>query len=180
MSGNQGLGLSINASSSVISVKNSVFDNNKYQGIRLNGNSIILENLVASGNKETGIELNGKTSVIGKYLNLDANGSDGIKIDTCAEDAGVCTNLLAGTVTLNNIGSSNNVGSGVNISTVGSVTLLEGYMGDNGGKGIYIDSAASKILPAVTITNVEVARNNENGIGLLVKGPVTLEEFQCI
>jgi hypothetical protein len=183
-SGNNGTGAVFHGRSS-INIKNSIFNDNALGiGFRAHGKSVTLENIEANRNKKDGIQSGGGDGFTfsATHVTSDNNGNMGIRIlnASCSfpYSGSDCVPgpIGAGATTFNLTGASGNGENGLNIITDGAFSFTEGYMGDNGGNGIYLDNSFSNTLPAVTITKVETPRNHENGIDLKVKGPVTLKE----
>ena len=185
-SGNNGDGVFISMGSSV-SVKNSVLNENTWSGLFAYKSPLTLENVLASYNG-AGIVQNDGVSFVGTYVTTDQNYWDGIYIDTCFEDGGICKNLGTGAVTLIHTGSTNNGTNGLEIFAKGAVTITDGFFGYNGVNGVYVNNAVSSLTPAVTITGVETPGNRAEGAGCTTsvcagikvesRGVVALKDFK--
>jgi len=107
------------------------------------------------------------------------NAYHGVSIDNCLYSSGVCPG--SGTVTVNNSNGSsfnNNGYSGLYVNSKGSVTLTNVGATDNGGLGVDVDNQQSGAgTGAVTLTYTldrQVSNNGDMGIQVNSNGAITL------
>jgi hypothetical protein len=175
---NIGDGANLLGDKSLITVRNSVFDENDKDklvtdwgwGLWIKSATSVLENINANNNDSNGIDVTASVSFTGTHLNTFNNGITGVSVYTCLGGS-PCTNTGAGTVSIKNSSSVNNNVSGYYITAKGTVTLYDVYSGLNDGAGIEIYNFFAAPAP-VTMTLV-TANENQSGIIVYSKGAVT-------
>ena len=187
--------------SGILTIKNSVFNNNLGGGIKNDNSSpavtvqgaTILENVTASGNQSSdhvnggsGIELRTNGAVTANNLFIVGNRDYGMLLDNCNFSGAACLSTLAGNVAISNSEFSENYGvSGLSVKSRGAVVLSKVNAKDNpNGAGIQIDSTAG--TAAVTLNGTMAGDNTLTGNGtvlgdinhgaleILSKGNITL------
>ncbi|NTW08114.1 MAG: hypothetical protein HGA28_00920 [Anaerolineaceae bacterium] len=183
-SGNTGDGSGL-SSEGTVTVKDSVFDSNDStdlvvdwgDGLQFWAKVGILENIQANNNNMRGINPNVSSTFTGKHLHTDENGWQGVHVYACQSVNSKCTISGTGNVTITDSSSSGNGSDGIRIRAKGVVTLTGIYSGDNGEDGIFVENTFSPSAPALNLTDVETGDNQNMGIQLNVKGPVTARDL---
>jgi len=175
--------------------------NIKLLNVTLHGNrggGAVLENSMAASAKtvtagsldiyhsgDTGLRITSIGAVSMSNIISNGNGSNGIEVVNCILDSGKCKGIGAVSLTGSNQ-ASNNGGYGVNIYTIGLVTLNNMDVYGNPDMGIYISApstGALTVIPTgggVTMTSsggfTNTIGNTYNGTGLYIYtyGPVSL------
>jgi hypothetical protein len=186
-SDNLGDGVDISAWNSIVTIKNSIFDNNNRDGvvdfwgdgIWIDGNSVSMENVQTSGNHLRGVMAYAKTAFNGNQIHAEGNGDSGFEVNTCWDwDDGddLCDNPGTGTVSIKNSHAYNNGSHGFDVYSKGAVTFMDDWSGYNGGNAYYLDTIDALAPAAITVTNAQ-AFGSQNGFFVESKGLVTLTNF---
>jgi hypothetical protein len=150
-------GASLNATSD-ISIANSVFDGNKYEGLlATSGGNIDLNLVSASGSNDPG-------------------GATGAVLDTCQFDAdsGLC--MESGSITVTDSTFSNNTADGLDTDSGATTELTNVTADSNGGFGAFAMAVDESGAPHdVIVTSGNFSNNSDAGLGVLSNGSVLLD-----
>ncbi len=186
LEGNTASGAMIFARTSMVSVKNSVFNYNGQEsggdGLYIDANIQSLDHVVAWDNGWNGITSEINTSFTGNNLAVQNNGITGLSILGCFDwlDTDIyCDNPGPGTVTIKDSTAENNGYRGFDVTTKGAIAITNSWSGFNlGGSGYYLDNQFAPAPASVTVTNSDAYRD-DYGFEIHTRGAVTLTDFSA-
>lgn len=184
-----------------ITITNSSFNNNEWNGLSINSKGLIkIKNISASGNLDygiwadnswgvsVGISISGSSSL---HNQMNDNGELGLYLRSrglvSISYSDIMGNGMSGAAIYNNYPGSlagvsfsnsnlnNNDGTNLEIYSFGTITLsmIDSHSSING-SGAILDNSLSSSSPAVTTSNASFWGNSGNGIRIISKGNIIL------
>jgi hypothetical protein len=187
-------GVGIDTTSSV-TIKNSIFQNNTGYGLVVSGGnltSVSIDNLVAYDNGVDGINIGVGGAVNLKNVTANSNSRRGAMIETCAGSP--CTYTGTGTVTISNSTFSSNSGingidyeAGLFVSAKGAISLANVTSDNNGHGGVlhafsygtYLNNKYGPVPANISIVQGEFNNNAWTGVQIETKGSVILNTINA-
>jgi hypothetical protein len=165
----------------------SVFANSNFDlGTILHNNQSLLAKTVTiqksdfSSNTDKGLEVKAMGDIVLNNVTSDhsVTGAQGASLDNCLDPG---TSICSGTgnVTISNTmgknSFSNNVtGTGLDISSKGTIKLTGVFAKNNGGKGAIVNNSNAAYAKTVSIYKSDFSSNYENGLDVKTRGSITL------
>jgi hypothetical protein len=185
-----------------VTINTSTFNTNQYQGLAVNSKGAInLTSVSASDNIRNigalldnsfgttpGVTIKGTTLAINSFisngnslgdygLQILSNGNVSLSYVAAGSNAGMGLSFstsLPSNVTITNSSFGDNDYHGLNISTLGTISLTDVYADFNGYKGAILNNDGALTPKSVTIKNSEFSYNNDHSLVINSKGAITL------
>ena len=167
-----------------IMVKNSIADDNSNQGSGMaldNSTSdrprqVTVNDGQASANNGFGLHIKTTGSVNLMRFEANFNGWNGIDMDSCQEDEGVCTG--SGSLKISDVRAEENNGVGIQAHAFGLINVSKAEANRNGNKGIRLNNQFEGANASIILANLITNENNDTGIMVNTNGSVTMRELQ--
>jgi hypothetical protein len=176
-------GLVIHSNGNIM-VKKSIADDNSNQG-----SGMLLDNSTSdrprqvtvndghtSANNGFGLYIETTGSVNLMRFEANFNGWNGIDIDTCQEDEGVCAGN--GSLRISDVSAEENNGVGIQAHAFGLINVSKAQANRNGDKGIRLNNQFEGASASIILANLTTNENNNTGIMVNTNGSVTMRELQ--
>ena len=168
-----------------ISVKDSIANENNNQGAGMvlrNEDAETPRKVQVTGgdtffNGGFGLQIESKGAVSVMKFIANQNGWNGIEVDACQEDAGVCQGN--GTLKLSEVHADENGGVGIQGHAMSTINLSMVYTYNNGDKGIRLNNQFEGSNASVILVNVGAGENNNTGVLINTNGSVTMRDIQA-
>ncbi|MDK2979661.1 MAG: hypothetical protein PWQ55_8 [Chloroflexota bacterium] len=168
-----------------IMVKNSMANDNSNQGSGMYLNNagsdrprkVMVNDSQTSSNNGYGtfIETTGPVALM--RLEANSNGWNGIDVDACQEEEGVCAGN--GTLKISDVRADENGGVGIQAHAFGLINVAKAEANRNGDKGIRLNNQFSGANASIILANLTTNENNDTGIMVNTNGSVTMRELQA-
>ena len=128
-------------------------------------------------NSGYGLQIESKGAVSVMKFTANQNGWNGIDVDACQEDGGVCQGN--GYLKLSEVHADENGGAGIQGHAMSTINLSKVYTYNNGDMGIQLNNQFEGSNASVILTYVGAGENNNTGVLINTNGSVTMRDIQA-